>query len=162
VRSGSRVPGELLSALERFARQARGLRLAQRLAEVAVMAQRPGGEPGNRGGPDAALWDVDHATRGNLIAGVRDQPNVGEKVLDLATVVEAGAADDLVGDSGAHELFFEDPALGVGPVEDGDVAIGEVLGGPQPEDLIGDPGRFVVLVVGAIAQDRPSGVAFGE
>src|SRR5690606_12443154 len=50
------------------------------------------------------------------VGGVDTEPQVGEGVFHFGTVVEAGAADDLVGDAGTHEGFFERPGLGVGAV----------------------------------------------
>src|SRR5690606_38578831 len=83
-------------------------------------------------------------------------------VLDLLAVVEPGAADDLVGDVGAHELLLEDAALRVGAVEDGDVAPPErptvaaldLVAVVEAGDLPGDPLRLVDLVVGVVADDR--------
>ena len=51
----------------------------------------------DRGGPDAPLGHVDDALQGHLVGGVDQHPQVGQHVLDLAPLVEAGAADHLVG-----------------------------------------------------------------
>ena len=86
--------------------------------------------------------------------GLTTALQVGQRVLDLAAVVEAGAADHLVGDARAHELLFEHAALGVGAVEDGDVAPAVLAAVVQPGDLVRDPLRLVALVVGVVAHDR--------
>ena len=46
---------------------------------------------------------------------------VGQRVLDLAPLVEAGAADQLVAQAVAQERFLDGPALRVGAVHDRDV-----------------------------------------
>ena len=101
----------------------------------------------------------------HLVDRVDHGPQVGDGVLDLAPVVEPGAADHLVGDVGPHELLFQHPALGVGAVEDGDVAPLQPSSGRagaddglgravQAGDLAGDPLGLVDLVVGVVADDR--------
>ena len=55
-------------------------------------------------------------------AGLTTRPQVGHRVLDLAPVVEAGAADHLVRHAHAHERLFDHAALGVGAVEHRDLA----------------------------------------
>ena len=86
--------------------------------------------------------------------GLTTALQVGEGVLDLAPVVEAGAADDLVRDADAHEVLLEHAALRVGAVEDGDVAPAVVAVVVQAGDLAGDPLGLVALVVGVVAHDR--------
>src|SRR3972149_4982234 len=49
----------------------------------------------------------------------------GGQALDLARVVEAGAADEAVGDVAADERLLQGPRLGVGAVHHGEVAEGE-------------------------------------
>ena len=87
-------------------------------------------------------------------AGFTTALQVGERVLDLAPVVEPRAADDLVRDADAHEVLLEHAALRVGPVEDGDVAPAAVALVVQRGDLVRDPLRLVALVVGVVAHDR--------
>jgi hypothetical protein len=53
---------------------------------------------------------------------VEHQPQVGEHVLDLAALEERDAADDAIVDAVAAQLLLEHARLGVGAVEDGDVA----------------------------------------
>ena len=62
-----------------------------------------GVEPADRAVADAPLGHVEHPLDGHLVGRVDDRPQVGQRVLDLPAVVEAGAADDLVGDAGPHE-----------------------------------------------------------
>ena len=79
---------------------------------------------------------------------------VGEQILDLAAVVELGTAHDLVGHAETTELFLQSQALGVRPVEDGDVAPAVMAPVVQPRDLVTDPLGFVALVLGVVAGDE--------
>ena len=86
-------------------------------------------------------------------AGLRDDAQVGEGVLDLLALVEPGAADDLVGHADPDQHLLERAGLGVGPVEDRDVAGADALGVLQVVDLLRDERRLVVLAVGDVADD---------
>ena len=55
-------------------------------------------------------------------AGLASDPQVGEDVADLPALVEARAADDLVGQADPDEHLLQRPGLGVGAVEHRDVA----------------------------------------
>ena len=114
------------------------------------------GESGHAGlGPvaDAALGGVEDAAQVDGVGRVGDDAQVGERVLDLAPLVEARAADDLVGQADPHEHLLDGTALRVGAVEHGDVArLDAVLG--EGVDLLGDEGRLVVLVVADVAGDH--------
>ena len=128
----------------------------------------PGVEPADRRVAHAPLGLVDDPLDRHLVDRVDDRPQVGDGVLDLPPVVEAGAADHLVGDAGPHELLFQHPALGVGAVEDGDVApvsVPPCRPRPRPVvqagDLAGDPLGLVDLVVGVVADDRVAGALVG-
>src|SRR5207247_6431046 len=81
-------------------------------------------------------------------------PQVGQYVLHFPAVVELHAADDPVGDAAADEHLLQHPALGVGPVEDGQVAVavGALL--HQPVDLPGQVQRLVALVLPQVAADQ--------
>ena len=154
--------GQLLGPPEGLAGQAGLGRPADRLGEGDVLQRGPGAEAGDRGRPDPPLGHVDHPAGRHLVGGVGQQADVGQQVLDLPAVVEAGAPDHLVGNALAHQLLLQHPALGVGAVEDGHVAVAQALGAAEPEDLRGHPGRLVALVLGAVAEDRRPGLAVGE
>ena len=74
---------------------------ARRSASMNGMPWPPGHgvEPPDGGVADAALGHVEDPLEADLVDRVDDRLDVGERVLDLAPVVEAGAADDLVGDA---------------------------------------------------------------
>ena len=81
------------------------------------------------------------------VIGIHDGPQVGQDVLDLAPVVVLEPADDLIRDSELHEEFLDDAALGVGAVEDGDVADSDVPALLEIGNLLGDEGSLVVLIL---------------
>ena len=104
-------------------------------------------------GADAALRDVENAAGGDRVVGVGDDLQVGQRVLDFAALVEAGAADDAIRDTLAHEEFFERAGLGVRAVEDRDVApVGAGLG--QAINLADDEAGLVVLGVRGVQGDK--------
>ena len=94
--------------------------------------------------------------------GVRTQdPQVGQRVLDLLPSVEARTADHLVADPVAEAGFLDRPGLRVRPIQDGDVAQVEgpraVIGASRQRgtaatrqllDAPGDPLGLLLLVVG--------------
>ena len=85
--------------------------------------------------------------------GLEMHAQVGERVLDLAPLVEPRAADDLVGQADPDEHLLDGTGLRVGAVEHRDVpGAHPVLGAAV--DLLGDERRLVVLVVGHVADDQ--------
>ncbi len=129
-------------------------RRRQRLRERDPLPGRVAGDVLLRPLPDTALGHVEHPAQRHLVGRVGDQPQVGEEVADLAPLVEADAADHPVRQPDPDEDFLEDTGLGVGPVEDRDLAGDRQALVVQPVDLLGDERRLVVLVVGDVADDR--------
>ena len=149
---------------ERLAGHAGGLGVAHDLGEGGVTVPRVPVEAGDAGVADTSLGNVDDPFEGHLVGGVGDGPEVGEKVLDLGPVVEAGSADHLVGDVAADELFLDGPALGVGAVEDRHVApfVGTFVGAPvQVLDLGRQPAPLVVLVLSVEGDERGAAALLG-
>ena len=72
---------------------------AQRVDEGHAVAVGPGVEAAHGGVAHAALGHVEDPLDAHLVDGVGQHLQVGQRVLDLAPVVEAGAADHLVGDA---------------------------------------------------------------
>ena len=131
-----------------------GASSARRSASQNVMRSRSAQrvDAGDGAVADAAARGVEDPAQAHLVVGVDQHPQVGERVAHLLALVEAHPADHLVGLAGADEHLLEHAALGVGAVEDRDVA------GPQPAvgelvDLVGDEPGLVVLVVGDVADD---------
>src|SRR5437870_5089897 len=72
--------------------------------------------------------------------------------LDLGSVVELGAADDLVADAVAHQRVLQDPRLRVGAVEDRNIVARHAFV-HQTLDLSRHVTRFTVLDL-ELADDR--------
>ena len=70
---------------------------------------------------EAALGLVDDPLEGEVVGRLDDQAEVGDGVADLGALVEAEAADDLVGEADGDEALFELAGLELGADEDGDV-----------------------------------------
>ena len=115
-----RSPGSLVS--DRVARP--GASSARRSASQKVIRSRCGERVDARLGAvaDAALGGVEDPAQRDLVGRVDQHPQVGQRVADLAPLVEAHPADDLVGHADADEHLLEHPGLGVGAVEHRDVA----------------------------------------
>ena len=128
-------------------------RTSQRVPEADAVLPRQRLDAGLGAVADAALGDVEDAAQRDLVVGVDEDPQVGQRVLDLAPLVEAHPADDAVGQAAADEHFLEHTGLGVGAVEHGDVAgpVDPLVG--ERRDLLGDEPRLVVLVVGDVADE---------
>jgi hypothetical protein len=82
---------------------------------------------------EAALGDVDDAFEGEVVGGLGDDAEIGERVADLGALVEAEAADDAIGQADRDEAVFELAGLVLGADEDGDVveALARRAGGPR-------------------------------
>ena len=111
--------------------------------------------------PQAAAGDVDDALEGDGVVRVVDEAEEGEEVFDFAAGVEAGAADDAVGDAAAEEGFFDDAGLGVGAIHDGDVAGAPVVEGDLGFDFAGDEVGFVGFGVALVDDGADAFVVLG-
>ena len=80
---------------------------AQRGIEADVLPVGEVGDEALGAIADGAFGHVEDAAQVDVVIGVGDHAQVGEGVLDLLALVEAGAADDLVRDSGADECVFD-------------------------------------------------------
>ena len=106
---------------------------------------------------DAAGRGVDDARQAQVVRQGGNHAQVGEDILDLGAVEEAGAADDAVRDTAALEGVFKLVGLGVHAVEHRMVA----PVGPAPvggHDLGGDEPGLVPLVVGKVVEQQVSPV----
>ena len=96
---------------------------------------------------DASGWVVDDASQGLLVVGVGDGAEIGDDVLDLLALIERQAAVDAVGDVVLAHLFLEAAALGVGAVEDDEVAVLQVLLTAQPTDVVAHDHRLLAVAL---------------
>ena len=130
------------------------LGLGQGVDQGTALGRGPRLQPGDAGVADTPLGDVDDPPQGHLVGGVDHRPQVGEGVLHLPPLVEAGAAHHLVGDVEPHQVLLQHPALGVGAVEDGHVGPPPLLRPVQPQHLPARPRGLVGLVLGEVALDQ--------
>ena len=93
---------------------------------------------------DATTGKADDTEQGFVIAWVDRQAEVAESVLDLLALVEGGAAIDAVGYIAFAQFVLEDTALGVCPIEDGDVIVAVL--GMSFGDLLGYAVGFGAVV----------------
>ena len=96
--------------------------LGERVAHADLTLAREGEERRARLVAQPAGRPVEHATQGERVLRVPEQPEVGEGVLHLATLIEGHAADHLVGEPEGAEGVLDRPGLGVGAVKHGDIA----------------------------------------
>src|SRR5439155_17354953 len=133
-------------ARKRAARGARQLiarhQLARRLDEGDPFAARPDVEQLHRRRADAAARQVDDALKGEIVARLADEPQIGEGVADLLALVEARAADDAVGQRQRDKALLELAGLEAGAQQDRDLAQRMFLA-LQRLDLVADPARFL-------------------
>ena len=129
-------------------------RVAERLGEPDPRLCGERDQPPDRRVADAAPRHVEDAAQRHLVAGVGDGTQIGEHVADLAPVEETGPADHRVGDAPVGERRLERPALGVGPVEDGDVAVADALARERRVAIsLVTNDRLVAVVAGSVAPD---------
>ena len=98
------------SSLSSIARGGEQQRLLGRAGE--------GVDVGDRLVAEAALGLVDDPLEGEVVGRLGDQAEVGERVADLGALVEAEAADDLVGEADGDEALLELAGLELGADED--------------------------------------------
>src|SRR5262249_34501920 len=91
----------------------------QRRPERAVSLAGPGAQQVYRLRADAARRHIQNAKQGDIVLGMKDQPHVGQRVLDLGALVEAEAPQDAIADLLPPERLFERPRLRVRAVEHG-------------------------------------------
>ena len=101
------------------------------------------------GVPDAPRGIVDDTGQAQVVAGVVDDAQVGQHILDLRPVEEPGAADYPVGDAQALEGHLQLVGLGVHAVEYG-VAVPGLARPVVDHEGFGDKPGLVVLVHGGV------------
>src|SRR5438309_401186 len=97
------------------------LGLRERTARTQLVLTRGSEERGARPVAETARRGIEDARERERIVGIPDQPQVRERVLHLAALIERHAADDLVCEPERAEFVFDRARLRVRPVEDGDI-----------------------------------------
>ena len=127
---------------------------AKRIGEAASGRLRVHGHTGLGPVADAPARRVENASEAHRIAGIIEDPQVGDDVANFLALVKANSPNDFVGNSGANEYFLEGPRRVVGAIKDGDVVVGDLAARSKGIDLIGNETRFVVLVIGNVTNDQ--------
>ncbi|MNN60750.1 hypothetical protein D3C81_1759520 [compost metagenome] len=73
---------------------------------------------------DATGWNVDYPLQRRIVATTFKQTQIGHGVLDFGTFEEALATINAVGNALTQQGFFENARLGVGAVQNRDIAAG--------------------------------------
>ena len=123
------------------------LRLAEGVPDVGPIGVGVREHPRLGAVADPSTRRVDDAGKRDRVGRVREQAQVGDRVLDLGPLVELRAADHLVRDLEPHQGVLEHAALRVDSVEDGDLVPRDPLVVCEPLDLGGHVARLLVLVV---------------
>ena len=158
--STARSRSSSMSAAERAHRARRGGAepgaLGIRRARPRASRREAGGgrQAVDAGVADAAPRLVDDAPQRDLVGRVVEHAQVRHRVLDLGALVEARAADHLVGHAVADEQVLEHARLRVRAVEDRDVARRSSRPRCRRADARRDDARLVVLVLGLDHADR--------
>src|SRR6185312_10596183 len=102
---------------------------------------------------------------GEIIGGLMNEPEIGERVANLLPLVEARAADHAVGQAQRDEALLEFARLKAGADEDGDFRQ-RLAFALARFDLVADPARLLLAVPEAFEDDafalverRPQGLA---
>ena len=91
---------------------------------------------------EAALGCVDYALEGEIVRGLGNHPQIGEGVADFGALVEAEAADDLVGHADRDEAVFELAGLELGADQNRDIVERHLMELLQRLDLVAGAAGF--------------------
>ncbi len=109
---------------------------------------------------DAARGEIHHAGKRRVVVGVGDQPQVGQRVLDLGALEKAQAAIHAIGQAGVEQRVLQRPRLRVAAIEQRDFGAG-VTFAHQRTDLLDDPARLVAVGIGFVDADRLAAAGLG-
>ena len=104
-------------------------------------------------GTDTTLGLVQDAAHVHVVIGVAQGTQVGERILDFLTLVEASATDHAVGQAGTHKHVLEGSGLRVGAVEDGDIAGLHAVLVRQAINFAGDEASLGMLGFGNVTDN---------
>ena len=109
---------------------------------------------------DAAARLVDDALEGEVVGGLMDQAQIGERVAHLLALVEAQAAQHAIGQAQLDEALLELAGLEAGADQDRDLAQGRAAA-LQGLDLLADLARLLLAVPDAADADLVAHLAVG-
>ncbi len=133
--------------------RAGGSHIGHRGTEGNIPALGVGGQVALRGIPHPAFWFINDAAQRDGIIRIGHRVQVREGILDFFALIEAGAADDPVGNPGAHEHFFQGPRLGIGAVKHRHIAVTHPATIPEPVNFRDDEMGFVAFRISHVAGD---------
>ena len=99
---------------------------------------------------DASGRIIDDALESLLIVRIGNQPEIGNYILDLLTLIEAQSAIDTIRDIVLPQLFLKTTALRVRAIQDGKVAPITMILPTQPLDILRYDHRFLAVRVGRL------------
>ncbi|CAI8916143.1 hypothetical protein EMIT0196MI5_30307 [Pseudomonas sp. IT-196MI5] len=109
---------------------------------------------------DTTGWHVDDPFQRGVIAPSFEQPQVSHGVLDFGAFEEALTAIDTVWDALAQQSFFQNPRLGVGTIQNRDIAARQA-GFQRAFDGFDNVAGFVMFVERGVQIDRFAFAAIG-
>ena len=104
-------------------------------------------------GTDTTLGLVQNAAHVHIVIGVAQGAQVGERILDFLTLVEASATDHAVRQAGSHEHVLEGSGLRVGTVENRNVTGLHAVLVRQAVNFAGDVACLGVLRFGNVTDN---------
>ncbi len=96
-------------------------------------------------GADPAARQVDDALEGEIVGGLVEEAQIGDRVADFLALVEAQAPDDAISQAERQKTLLEFAGLEAGAHQDG--ALRQLLAlGVQRFDLVADPAGLFLAV----------------
>ncbi|MNF90814.1 hypothetical protein D3C84_733950 [compost metagenome] len=109
---------------------------------------------------NATGWHVDHSLKRGIVAAAFEQAHIGHGVFDFRPFEEALTAIDAVRNALAQQGFFQNARLGVGAVQNRDIATGK-SGFQRAFDGFDNVTSFVVFIERGVQVDRFAVAAIG-
>ena len=115
----------------------------------------------NAGVANAALRHIEHSLHIYFIGFVNGSTQISECIFHLATLIKTSAANNFVRNTKTYERLFKNTTLRISTVKNGHFAPLARIGFVCLVNLLRNPARFIVLIIGVITHDGVacSGVA---
>ncbi len=110
---------------------------------------------------DPAFGHVDDPAQTDVVVGIVDHGQIGQRVLDFGAFIKPEAADHTIRDTGAHHGAFNGVRLRVHAVEHSVVAEGEFAACHVVFDGLGDKVRLILFVKRGVFRHAVAGAVFG-
>ena len=116
----------------------------------------------HRGIADAACRIIDNPLERLFVIGVDHQAEVGYDIFDLLALIEREAAVNLIRHAPFAQSLFEDTALGIGTIKDGEVGVFIIVLATQLRYFIGHNVAFFHITVSLKDPDGLTPFLLGE